>query len=345
MLSETVWKWRCRVSRMGEKKVSDFSDVPDQSGSETATEDPKKPPVSLGTEAIVKMLYASKDSSPGNYDWVDYPPRQPSKSALKAQNRAAIMLYKVKDTSKPVIAGRFSLKYHKMEIQSPFLVAALKDIVEKEEVYLEPTDVATFTEPFRPLYFRSDDITALQKSTKPSDTVLESHLELLLRIMHEMFAETKQRVARLQASGLVSFDIAWAYFPKDSFVYSHHRHYDALAKVVDTVYQVDQETGRRFLRLKCKTIVFNGETFIWKDQDLDIYSFSGNKPITDLSHYPLRFHENPEEVKATLATRAKKVLDLQGLTYGAYTGLAYHRSCHGMAKHNVRSILHQYWDF
>jgi hypothetical protein len=326
---------------MGEKKVSDFSDVPDQSGSDTATEDAKKPPVSVGTEAIVKMLYESKDSSPGNYDWVDYPPKQPSKSAIKAQNRAAIMLYKIRDTSKPVIAGRYTLKYQKMDIQSPGLVAALKDIVEKEEVYLEPTDIATFTEPFRALYFRSDDITALRKSTKPTDIALESHLELLLRIMHDMFGETKNRVTRLQASGLVSFDIAWAYFPKDAFVYSHHRHYDSLAKVVDTVYQTDQQSGKAYLRLKCKMIVFNGETFIWKDQDLDISAFRGNKPITDMPHYPLRFHENPEEVKATLATRAKKVLDLQGLTYATYTGLAYYRVMCGMSKHNVRSILRQ----
>jgi hypothetical protein len=54
---------------------------------------------------------------------------------------------------------------------------------------------------------------------------------------------------------------------------------------------------------------------------LDIPSFEGNRPITELDHYPLPFADDASAVKARLAARGKKVLQYQGLTYCEYEGL------------------------
>lgn len=44
------------------------------------------------------------------------------------------------------------------------------------------------------------------------------------------------------------------------------------------------------LDVTCKNIFFNGKEFIWKEKVLKIMSFSGNKPIRDLDHYPFDMH-------------------------------------------------------
>lgn len=318
-VSETLWKWRCKVTRAGQNEMSKLtvsdmsSDVP--KGLASQGKEPEQ-----GLSAVVKTLYEGKNSNNSYYDWQDYPPRQQlSKKAAKDNDRVAIVVYKAKDDSKPIISGRFSLKYHSLEIQSPILVAALKEILKNDEIYLEATETAPFESPFSALYFRSDEITELYRNTEQG-SALKTHLELLVKLAGDMFTETKTRVKRLQDSGLVSWALAWTYFPRGTYVYSWENNRELLMKVVDTVYRT--EGLRRKLLIKCKAIVFDGENFIWEELSLTVPTFAGNMPITDLPHYPLRFHKSPEAVIARLKARATNILDLQGLHYKAYTDIA-----------------------
>lgn len=332
-ISDTLWKWRYKASHIGRSEEKTFSKYP----LEPSIDDPKVPAPNsnYGVDAVVKTFYEGRHSNDSYYNWVDYPPKQLSKSASKAQDRMAIKIYKVKDKGKPVMAGRFALKYHMIEIQSPVLVSALKDIVSKEDVYLEPTETATFRPPFRALYFCSEDISALQKSADEG-SVVKSHLGLLLRVMGDVFGESRIRVRQLQASGLMSFELSWTFFPKDAVVYSWATNCELLSKVVDTLYK--EVNKILFLVIKCRVIVFDGENFSWKDQELEIPHFEGNRPISELPHYPLAFHADPEGVKARLSARGKKVLDFQGLTYCNYTGVGiYVEDGKKPVKHNVSS--------
>ncbi|KAN0071868.1 P-loop containing nucleoside triphosphate hydrolase protein [Elaphomyces granulatus] len=334
-ISDTLWKWRYKVSHIGQSEEKTLSKYPPL---ESSIDDPKAPAppsrdTSYGVDAVVKTFYEGRNSNDTYYNWVDYPPKQLSKSASKAQDRMAIRIYKTKDKDKPVISGRFALKYYMIEIQSPVLVSALKDIVSKEDVYLEPTETATFRPPFRTLYFCSEDIAALQKSSDEG-SVVKSHLGLLLRVMGDVFGESRIRVRQLQVSGLISYELAWTFFPKNAVVYSWATNCELLSKVVDTSYKKVNQVS--FLVLNCQVIVFDGETFAWKDQELEIPQFDGNRPISELPHYPLAFHADPEGVRARLSARGKKVLDFQGLTYCNYNGVGiYHEDGKKPVKHNV----------
>lgn len=58
--------------------------------------------------------------------------------------------------------------------------------------------------------------------------------------------------------------------------------------------------------------------------------------LRELDHYPLDFHSDKDEIKQRLITRGKKMLDMQGLNYSCYTGIALHSGdsdC--ISKHNV----------
>lgn len=220
-----------------------------------------------------------------------------------------------------------------IEIQSSILVAALKDILQKEDVYLEPTEIANFKYPFRPLWFCYDEIVALHRSN--TDGALKPHLQLLLKVMGDVFGSMKIHLKNLQSSGLISFKLAWTYFPKDSIVYSPEKDCEKLCKVVDTEY-IKDNNGKAHLIVKAEEICFDGETFAWNEVKLDIKAFEGNRPVIELDHYPLSFNEDAAKIKAKLSARGERVLDYQGLTYCEYSGLGiFNDDCSENEKHNV----------
>ncbi|KAL8297395.1 hypothetical protein RB597_006481 [Gaeumannomyces tritici] len=328
-ISETAWKWRCKIKQSvtrGEKTASDFS-ADDSSiepakagrpGGLSTTAGPTKDPI-LGSSPSVKMLYEGRSCGDDYVDWVDYPPKQLSKTAARAQDRVAIRLYKVKDKDKPVISGRFALKYHKIDIQNPAMVAALEPILKQEECHLDVNETATFTEPFRPLYFCQDQIVAKYRSLADGDA-LKPFMHLLVRVLDDVFSDLKAKTAAFKEKGLISFKTAWTFFPRDSVVISYARNCEMLCKVVDTAVQKDM-CGTS-LAIRCKVMRFNGEAFLWDDHNVKIPAFAGNLPIPELPHYPLHFHPDADQVKSRMVSRGAKVLDYQGLTYCCYTGLA-----------------------
>src|SRR5580700_3791610 len=117
----------------------------------------------FGTNAIVKTFYEGPNSGCGYFNWVETPPKQLKKKVALAYDRVAIKVYKVKDGDKPTISGRTPLKIHMIQIQSPILIDAIKDIVKEENVFLESSEVASFEAPFKPLYFCYDKIMALHR--------------------------------------------------------------------------------------------------------------------------------------------------------------------------------------
>jgi hypothetical protein len=340
-LSNVAGRCKDRINSMrslNEKHLDDFSsessveiDIPPKGGATLSL--PAKPLAPMiGADPIIKTFFEGKNSNDNYYEWVDSPPRQLSKRVAKQHDRVAIKVYKVKDISKPVMSGRFSLKHHMLEIQNANLVAALKDIVKKENCHLEATETAQFTEPFRPLYFCQDDIAALLKTDAKEGTSLRPQVQLLLKAMSDMFGGVKKQVAHLQSSGLISYDLAWTYFKKDNMMYAPGKDCERIYKIVDTTYRIKPTP---LMYIHAKEITFDGEAFAWKKVRIEISPWIGNKPLLELSHYPLEFHPDPDSIKERLTARAKKVLDYQTLRYCMYTGIGLYTDERGVEKHNV----------
>ena len=272
----------------------------------------------FGTNAVIKTFYEGPKKSGRQINWMETPPKQLNKKVSRAYDRVAIKLYKKKDPEQPTIAGRTPMKIDVIEIQSPILVTALKDIVEDEGVFLEVHDIATFTSPFKPLYFSYDKIVALYDRTGDC-SVLKEHLHLLVQLMVELFGDMMTQLRHLKESRLISFKLAWAYFPRDSVIYCGAEDCERLFRVVDTQYK-QQSREPPVLAISCRHIIFNGMSFEWAVTCLEIPLFGGNLPITSLPHYPLSFHANAKLLNANLTARGEKVLDYQGLNYCEYSG-------------------------
>ncbi|KAL8794731.1 MAG: hypothetical protein Q9195_002685 [Heterodermia aff. obscurata] len=299
----------------------------------------------FGTNPIIKTFYEGNGSCDGFYNWVETPPKQLKEKKARAYDQVAIMLYKVKDHDKNTVGGRTPLKIHSIDVQSPLLTTALKPVVQDVGVFLDEHDVAKFAEPFKPLFFCYDKILALRGQAM-GDVIFREHLHLLTQLMADLFGEMRKKLRSLQQSHLMSFKLAWTYFPKDSTIVAATEDCERLFQVLDTEYVCDAGGSR--LEILCQHIVFTGAAFEWETTTLKIPGFSGNVPVSSLPVYPIDYHDNIEGLKARLTARGKKVFEYQGLEYREYTGIGLDEKCrkynvagrilvdfHGYAKHHL----------
>ena len=287
--------------------------------SETSLPIPTPPgkDANFGSSPVLKTFYEGKTTHCGQINWVETPPKQLSKKVSKAHDSVAIKVYKVADGEQPTVAGRTPLKTESIDVQSPLLVTALKDVLKDVGVFLETHETAKFTAPFKPLFFSYEKILALYKRTN-SDSDLKEHLHLLMQLLNELFGAVMSQLRHLRESKLVSYKLAWTYFPKGSIIYCGAEDCERLFKVVNTQYI--NCPNKQCLSVSCQEMYFSGATFEWRAVCLEIPPFRGNVPVDSLPHYPLEFHSNPESLKSKLTIRGKKVLDYQDLKYCGYSG-------------------------
>ena len=294
--------------------------------------------LTFGTELTVKTLYPDKK---GCNNWTETPPKQVKEKVAKAHDRVAIKVYKVVDEERPAIAGRYPLKVQSLEIQSPILLVALKDILANVGHYLETTEVAKFKEPFESLFFSYETILELFDRTGEQDT-LKHHLRLLVRVMTDLFGGSKKQLQNLQESKLVTFALAWTYFPKDCVIYCSTEGCDQLYQVKSTAYE--KPSSGMLLKVVCKEISFNGTKFDWQTKTLELSAFLGNKPISSLPFYPVAFHTDAKALKRRLTTRGRSIIDYQALTVCEYSGVGVEIGP-PVKRHNVSfNIVVQYFN-
>lgn len=166
---------------------------------------------------------------------------------------------------------------------------------------------------------------------------MKTFMLLFIRVLDEVFAEIRAKKRSLQASGLVSYETAWTFFARDAPVLCQGQNCEFICKVVDTAYIKTPTVA--MMRLYAKRLRFNGDAYEWEDQDFIFPEFPGNKPITELPHYPLKFHNNVQAVRRRMEARGRMILDYQGLTYCSYNGIALHEVENGFEKHNVEGRI------
>ncbi|KAF5613244.1 TOB3 (member of AAA-ATPase family) [Fusarium subglutinans] len=336
-ISDMTWKWKYKLLHRKKSPLDEPLDLEKEYKEEEPEEISNKDP-SFGADTTIQTLYEGKHSDPtrNNWDWQNFPPKQVSKAIARARDRVAIKVYKIKDIQKGAISNRYPLKYHKVDIQNPLLVSAIEPILKKENLHLDVHDNAVFKEPFRPLWFCQDEIRDLYRNTKQDDP-LKGYLQLLLRVLDEIFRDLKIKRRNLLDKDLIDFRTAWTLFPRDSTAYSYGMNSEFIAKVDGTEY--DTNEGVMQLVLTAKVMAFNGEEFIWRKKSLTINEFAGNKPIRELRHYPFEMHPEKDAIEQRLVSRGRKVLDLQGLAYCSYNGIALHPGESGVEKHNVEGRI------
>ncbi|UPL03968.1 hypothetical protein LCI18_014902 [Fusarium solani-melongenae] len=293
----------------------------------------------FGANPIIKTMY--EDETPGGVNqWTDESRGQISKEAADDQDSAAIKLFRTKDHGKIGVNGGYHWKICRVDVQNPRLVSALAPILKEENVHLDPRSVATFKEPFRPLWFQQRNIVDL--FCKKHEYPLEPFLKLFVDILDELFRALSAKRAKLLQSELIDFSTVWTLFPRNSSVYSYMGSH-TLRKVDSAEYQGSRSNCQ--LVITCKAISFSGEGFYWSKGYLVIPGFAGNKPIRELDCYPFEFHNDKDSITKRLTARGRKVLDLQGVAYRTYNGIAIYEAERRLRQHVNGRILIDAWGY
>ena len=270
----------------------------------------------LNQDTLVKTFYEgpkkSKDPEDETINWVEKEPIQVPEAVEDRYNQAAIRVYKKKDRSaEKTFGGVTAMRVEFIKIQSLLLVAAIESIL--ADVGLRPADKSSVTinRPFKELYFAYPSISDLAQRQHPH-TELGSHLNVLLKVMDELLSDMSQAISKLQTRKEISYEYLWTLFPKDIIVYSREDDQDRL-------YQV---TGiNRYLGLiDCQFVRFDGTIFGMSRTMLYNKYFTGARPISELSVYPIGFHPDAD-LEKRLAERGRQVLDFQDVRYQEYSGV------------------------
>jgi len=168
--------------------------------------------------------------------------------------------------------------------------------------------------PFQELYHSHDKILELLKEQAEGSTE-QKHLNVLIKLMDELFGNTVESVTRLLAEEMISYEHAWTLFPKGTLVYSRVQDQDRLYDVVHT------SATSSTMSITCRFFRFDGSQFGSSETILRMPKFAGNSAISSLEVYPFKFH-NKKSLEMQLVERGRRVTDFQGICYKEYHGIA-----------------------
>jgi hypothetical protein len=78
-----------------------------------------------------------------------------------------------------------------------------------------------------------------------------------------------------------------------------------------------------YFHIKGRYVDFNGKVFGEVPIDTGILKFRGSKPINSLDVFPLRYHENADQVRAELVKCGQKFGSLKSVGHLQYSGTAF----------------------
>jgi hypothetical protein len=150
------------------------------------------------------------------------------------------------------------------------------------------------------------------------------HLRLLIQYLTDHYdAEIKQFNTLLE-EGKISFDLLYILFQPNIVVYTTCPGSDQpRCFKFDSSQMEASSQGECFFKLDYQYFDYNGKVFGEVEISLDIPQFWGVKKINTLNVFPLKYHEQVEELRGTLVARGQKFISLMGKHHCYYKGYAF----------------------
>jgi len=228
--------------------------------------------------------------------------------------------------TKRILDEEGKLKKRTIVINSPQLLTALKEVVQYyPEETLDFKSQASFDSPYALLYHHRAELD--QYKSEKSDETTTEHVDLLLHFLASEAGDKGKEADKALSSGLITFENAWmAYKPGDLIFASTYGH-DRLYVLNQTGYHKDNCRGKYF-QMSCSYTSCDGESTGTAQEHIYLFEkedFIGKTAsrITSLTASPLKFldREEQERIKAKLATRGERYLEIKGINTWEYNGL------------------------
>ncbi|EAS29993.3 uncharacterized protein CIMG_08739 [Coccidioides immitis RS] len=160
------------------------------------------------------------------------------------------------------------------------------------------------------------------KDLDPQSVACE-HLYLLLDFLNKHFAPLKDRLNPLVDHQEITFELLWALFKPNELIFM----IDPYAEqprcfVYDSGEVINTPRGICF-EIECRSLDYDGRAFGETTAVLHISKFRSARKISELGVFPLQYHNSKDKIKSELVGRGRKFVNLMGVTYCEYNGLAH----------------------
>ncbi|KAL8645451.1 MAG: hypothetical protein Q9210_006700 [Variospora velana] len=252
-----------------------------------------------------KILISKIDTETGERK--DYSPSETNHEAAKVQEEShAFLLRKILDHSGQGYGGE-------LEIFSRPLWSLLRKLLSHCPDHMfrnDHTGPITIESPYESLILNWEKLEKAAEETPANDENDEARkdLKLLLSTISSGSGDAKlDKYFKTRESNreqkTVTFDALWTLFPPGALVFGRFfLGQDQLFLVGDDLLTWPQDGATKWTML-CLIYDWDGKMFKRKSLRLDIDSFEGSKPITQLPFYPLKDYPNSAELKKRLNKR------------------------------------------
>lgn len=269
-----------------------------------AVADPVLKDAPVGSISDIKSLYQGTEDSQGRAQWVDRYPEDAEEAAENGETEKYALIAR----KKKCFNGRKKFDIHSIVVHSPDLKEVLGRVFRDYPGVSCELHRLVFAAPFEEFVHRWTEFTTELNLAKPGKT--KEHLELLYSILKEELKDTIKALEDYVVHGIITYQHLWVIFQPGAIIYTRQSgtpqamsfHHGAYTKT---------DCGPCY-RLSVEAIGWGGSNFGRSTDYINIYSWTGTRPIKDLHSLPLSLHPEKETVKSSLVDRGRKYESLSG---------------------------------
>ncbi|PGH33682.1 hypothetical protein GX50_03509 [[Emmonsia] crescens] len=179
--------------------------------------------------------------------------------------------------------------------------------------------------------------TEKKKRAKRLAATKSAHLKVLVKYLDRDYAETKKTLYPLLESNMITFDLLWALFKPNTIAYTPTYSSPDEPRAFKIEYATKESSFMKgqWYEIEGRYLEYDGKSFGMGTMSVEVESFKGSRKISSLACYPLKYHRDPEGLKAKLVERGKKFVALQGVNYRFHKGMAFYKKRRSIIKVNI----------
>ncbi|OAX79786.1 hypothetical protein ACJ72_05891 [Emergomyces africanus] len=176
-----------------------------------------------------------------------------------------------------------------------------------------------------------------KKKAKRLAATKSAHLKILVKYLDNDYAETKKTLYPLLESNMITFDLLWALFKPNTIAYTptYSSPDEPRAFKIEYASKESSFMKGQWYEIEGRYLEYDGKSFGLGTMSVEVESFKGSRKISSLACYPLKYHRDPEGLKAKLVERGKKFVALQGVNYRFHKGMAFYKKRRSIIKVNI----------
>lgn len=269
--------------------------LPDKNSTEEATP---------GDKCKVKTLYEGPPKCSCCINWVEeYPQDLRENLEQSAESRShALVLRKSKKHDGG--GDERSLELHSIVVRSAHMKAMLRRVFKDYAGVTPELKKVTFDKPFTPFFHRWQEFGEAVADPPSDDEVAQAHWQLLYDTVRAELAETITKSQDLIDHGVMTMELVWTLFKPHDIVYTCGPLGVQALKVTSSEYSKDCN-GAPIYQVQGTHVDFDGKKLGFAGAVRSIQLFQGTKKITELSVYPIQYHETSDILREELIARGK----------------------------------------